>query len=29
VAAAARLSADLLRYAEGWLARFERKLEDG
>lgn len=29
VAAAARLSADLLRYAEGWLGRLERKLEDG
>jgi PadR family transcriptional regulator AphA len=29
VAAAAHLSADLLRYAEGWLARFERKLDDG
>jgi DNA-binding PadR family transcriptional regulator len=28
VAAAARLSADLLRYAEGWLGRLERKLED-
>lgn len=28
VAVAARLSADLLRYAEGWLARLERKLED-
>lgn len=27
VAVAARLSADLLRYAEGWLARLERKLE--
>jgi DNA-binding PadR family transcriptional regulator len=29
VAIAAHLSADLLRYAEGWLARLERKLEDG
>jgi DNA-binding PadR family transcriptional regulator len=29
VAVAARLSADLLRYAEGWLGRLERKLEDG
>jgi DNA-binding PadR family transcriptional regulator len=29
VAAAARLSADLLRYAEGWLGRLERRLEDG
>jgi PadR family transcriptional regulator, regulatory protein AphA len=29
VAVAARLSADLLRYAEGWLARLERKLDDG
>lgn len=29
VAVAARLSADLLKYAEGWLARLERKLEDG
>jgi DNA-binding PadR family transcriptional regulator len=29
VAAAARLSADLLRYAEGWLGRLERKLEGG
>lgn len=29
VAVAARLSADLVRYAEGWLARLERKLEDG
>jgi DNA-binding PadR family transcriptional regulator len=28
VAAAARLSADLLRFAEGWLGRLERKLED-
>jgi DNA-binding PadR family transcriptional regulator len=28
VAAAARLSADLLRYAEGWLGRLERRLED-
>jgi hypothetical protein len=27
VAAAARLSADLLRYAEGWLGRLERKME--
>jgi DNA-binding PadR family transcriptional regulator len=27
VAAAARLSADLLRYAEGWLGRLERKLD--
>jgi DNA-binding PadR family transcriptional regulator len=29
VAVAARFSADLLRYAEGWLGRLERKLEDG
>ena len=29
VAVAARLSADLLRYAEGWLGRLERKLEEG
>ena len=29
VAVAARLSADLLEYAEGWLARLERELEDG
>lgn len=29
VAVAARLSADLLRYAEGWLGRLERKLGDG
>ena len=29
VAAAARLSTDLLRYAEGWLGRLEKKLEDG
>jgi DNA-binding PadR family transcriptional regulator len=29
VAVAARLSADLLRYAEGWLGRLERKLEKG
>jgi DNA-binding PadR family transcriptional regulator len=28
VAAAARLSADLLRYAEGWLGRLERRFED-
>jgi DNA-binding PadR family transcriptional regulator len=27
VAEAARLSADLLRYAEGWLGRLERKIE--
>ncbi len=27
VAAAARFSADLLRYAEGWLGRLERKIE--
>jgi DNA-binding PadR family transcriptional regulator len=27
VAVAARLSADLLKYAEGWLARLERKLD--
>jgi DNA-binding PadR family transcriptional regulator len=27
VAAAARFSADLLRYAEGWLGRLERRLE--
>jgi DNA-binding PadR family transcriptional regulator len=29
VAVAARLSADLLEYAEGWLARLEKELEDG
>jgi DNA-binding PadR family transcriptional regulator len=29
VAAAARLSADLLRYAEGWLGRLEKKLDGG
>ena len=29
VAVAARLSADLLGYAEGWLARLQKKLEDG
>lgn len=29
VAVAARLSADLLRYAEGWLARLEKKIEQG
>lgn len=29
VAVAARLSADLLKYAEGWLARLEKKLEQG
>jgi DNA-binding PadR family transcriptional regulator len=29
VAVAARLSADLLRYAEGWLGRLEKRLEDG
>jgi DNA-binding PadR family transcriptional regulator len=29
VAVAARLSADLLRYAEGWLGRLERKLAEG
>lgn len=29
VAVAARLSTDLLRYAEGWLGRLERKLENG
>ncbi len=29
VAVAARLSADLLKYAEGWLARLEKKLEKG
>lgn len=29
VAVAARLSVDLLRYAEGWLGRLERKLEGG
>ncbi len=29
VAIAARFSADLLRYAEGWLGRLERRLEDG
>jgi DNA-binding PadR family transcriptional regulator len=29
VAVAARLSADLLKYAEGWLARLEKELEDG
>lgn len=28
VAVAARFSTDLLRYAEGWLGRLERKLED-
>lgn len=28
VAVAARLSADLLKYAEGWLARLQTKLED-
>jgi PadR family transcriptional regulator AphA len=28
VAVAAHLSADLLRYAEGWLGRLERQLED-
>jgi DNA-binding PadR family transcriptional regulator len=28
VAIAARLSADLLKYAEGWLARLQKKLED-
>lgn len=29
VAVAARLSADLLKYAEGWLARLEKKIEQG
>ncbi len=29
VAEAARLSADLLRYAEGWLGRLEKRLEKG
>jgi DNA-binding PadR family transcriptional regulator len=29
VAVAARLSADLLKYAEGWLARLEKKIERG
>lgn len=29
VAVAARLSADLLEYAEGWLARLEQELDDG
>jgi DNA-binding PadR family transcriptional regulator len=29
VAVAARLSADLLKYAEGWLARLQKKLENG
>lgn len=29
VAVAARLSADLLKYAEGWLARLQKKLEEG
>jgi DNA-binding PadR family transcriptional regulator len=29
VAVAARLSADLLEYAEGWLARLEKELEEG
>jgi DNA-binding PadR family transcriptional regulator len=29
VAVAAHLSADLLRYAEGWLGRLEKKLEKG
>jgi PadR family transcriptional regulator, regulatory protein AphA len=28
VAVAARLSADLLRYAEGWLGRLERKIQE-
>ncbi len=28
VAVAARLSADLLKYAEGWLARLEKKLQN-
>jgi DNA-binding PadR family transcriptional regulator len=29
VAVAARLSVDLLRYAEGWLGRLEKKMADG